>query len=92
MANGTCGTRVACCCDVGVSPLPGSLRGERMSHARGTKRPGEPETEWLCGHRLSSVPEASGVTLDLVTATGTLKADRVFDVFGDHSYRMDLRG
>jgi hypothetical protein len=38
------------------------------------------------------VPEASGVTLDLVTATGTLKADRVFDVFGDHSYRMDLRG
>jgi len=22
----------------------------------------------------------------------TLAADRAFDVFGDHSYRMDLRG
>jgi hypothetical protein len=41
---------------------------------------------------LIAVPDASGITLDLVTATGTLKADRAFDVFGDHSYRMDLRG
>jgi hypothetical protein len=30
--------------------------------------------------------------LGLVTAAGALRADRVFDVFGDHSYRMDLRG
>jgi hypothetical protein len=34
---------------------------------------------------------ASGVMLVLVEAAGTLTADRVFDVFGDHSYRMDLR-
>jgi hypothetical protein len=27
-----------------------------------------------------------------VTAVVTLTADRAFDVFGDHSYRMDLRG
>jgi len=30
--------------------------------------------------------------LGLVRAAGTLMADRVFDVFGDHGYRMDLRG
>jgi hypothetical protein len=30
--------------------------------------------------------------LGLVGVAGTLAADRVFDVFGDHSYRMDLRG
>jgi len=30
--------------------------------------------------------------LGLVGAAGTLTTDRVFDVFGDHSYRMDLRG
>jgi hypothetical protein len=30
--------------------------------------------------------------LCLVTAVRTLTADRTFDVFGDHSYRMDLRG
>jgi hypothetical protein len=35
---------------------------------------------------------ASDVILGLVTAAATLKADRTFDVFGDHSYRMDLRG
>ena len=35
---------------------------------------------------------ASGVILGLVGAAGTLTDDRVFDVFGDHSYRMDLRG
>jgi len=34
---------------------------------------------------------ASGVTL-LIVRTVTTTADRVFDVFGDHSYRMDLRG
>jgi hypothetical protein len=38
------------------------------------------------------MPEATGISLDLVTAARTLKADRAFDVFGDHSYRMDLRG
>lgn len=27
-----------------------------------------------------------------VTAARTLTADRVFDVFGDHSFRMDIRG
>jgi len=27
-----------------------------------------------------------------MAAVETLRADRVFDVFGDHSYRMDLRG
>jgi len=27
-----------------------------------------------------------------VRAATTLRTDRVFDVFGDHSYRMDLRG
>jgi hypothetical protein len=27
-----------------------------------------------------------------VAAVAMLTADRVFDVFGDHSYRMDLRG
>jgi hypothetical protein len=37
-------------------------------------------------------PEASGITVDLVSTVVTLMADRVFDVFGDHSYRMDLRG
>jgi hypothetical protein len=30
--------------------------------------------------------------LGLVGAAGMFTADRVFDVFGDHSYRMDLRG
>jgi hypothetical protein len=30
--------------------------------------------------------------LGLVGAAVTLTGDRVFDVFGDHSYRMDLRG
>jgi hypothetical protein len=30
--------------------------------------------------------------LGLVGAEGTLTAGRAFDVFGDHSYRMDLRG
>jgi hypothetical protein len=30
--------------------------------------------------------------LCLVTAVRTLTADRALDVFGDHSYRMDLRG
>jgi len=39
-----------------------------------------------------TAPEASGITLDLVSAVATLTAGRVFDVFGDHSYRMDLRG
>lgn len=34
----------------------------------------------------------SGVILGVVGTAGTLTADRVFDVFGDHSYRMDLRG
>jgi hypothetical protein len=33
---------------------------------------------------------ASGVTLFIVRIVAT--ADRVFDVFGDHSYRMDFRG
>jgi hypothetical protein len=27
-----------------------------------------------------------------VSAVVTLAADRAFNVFGDHSYRMDLRG
>jgi hypothetical protein len=35
---------------------------------------------------------ACGVILALVRAAVTSLADRVFDVFGDHSYRMDLRG
>jgi hypothetical protein len=30
--------------------------------------------------------------LDPVRAVATLAGDRVFHVFGDHSYRMDLRG
>jgi len=30
--------------------------------------------------------------LDPVGTAQALTADRVFDVFGDHSYRMDLRG
>jgi hypothetical protein len=34
----------------------------------------------------------SDVTLDVVRAEATLAADRAFDVFGDRSYRMDLRG
>jgi hypothetical protein len=33
-----------------------------------------------------------GIILGLVSTVVTLAADRVFDVFGDHSYRMDLRG
>jgi hypothetical protein len=32
------------------------------------------------------------VILGLVRAVATLAADWVFVVFGDHSYRMDLRG
>jgi hypothetical protein len=35
---------------------------------------------------------ACGVILAPVRAVATSLADRVFDVFGDHSYRMDLRG
>jgi hypothetical protein len=34
----------------------------------------------------------AGVMLHLVSAVVTLAADRAFNVFGDHSYRMDLRG
>ena len=30
--------------------------------------------------------------VDLMRASPTLTADRAFNVFGDHSYRMDLRG
>jgi hypothetical protein len=30
--------------------------------------------------------------LDLVGPVDRLAADRAFAVFGDHSYRMDLRG
>jgi hypothetical protein len=30
--------------------------------------------------------------VDLMRAAPTLAADRAFNVFGDHSYRMDLRG
>jgi hypothetical protein len=30
--------------------------------------------------------------LDPMTAVATRAADRAFNVFGDHSYRMDLRG
>jgi hypothetical protein len=41
------------------------------------------------------VSSASGTPaawrVGLVGAAGTLTDDRVFDVFGDHSYRMDLR-
>jgi hypothetical protein len=36
--------------------------------------------------------EAAGVILGIVRTVGTSAADRAFDVFGDHSYRMDLRG
>jgi hypothetical protein len=32
------------------------------------------------------------VILDVMSAAPTPTADRAFDVFGDHSYRMDLRG
>jgi hypothetical protein len=35
---------------------------------------------------------ADDVTIDNVSTVATLAADRAFDVFGDHSYRMDLRG
>jgi hypothetical protein len=35
---------------------------------------------------------SAGVMLHLVSAVATLAADRAFNVFGDHSYRMDLRG
>jgi hypothetical protein len=31
-------------------------------------------------------------TVSLMAAVVALTANRVFDVFGDHSYRMDLRG
>jgi hypothetical protein len=34
----------------------------------------------------------AGARLGSVGVVATLAADRVFDVFGDHSYRMDLRG
>jgi hypothetical protein len=34
----------------------------------------------------------AGVILDPVSTVATLAADRAFNVFGDHSYRMDLRG
>jgi hypothetical protein len=34
----------------------------------------------------------AGVMLHLVSAVAMLAADRAFNVFGDHSYRMDLRG
>jgi hypothetical protein len=30
--------------------------------------------------------------VDRMRAASTLAADRAFNVFGDHSYRMDLRG
>jgi hypothetical protein len=30
--------------------------------------------------------------LGLVSTAATPAADRAFNVFGDHSYRMDLRG
>jgi hypothetical protein len=32
------------------------------------------------------------VILDRVRAVATMEVDRAFNVFGDHSYRMDLRG
>jgi hypothetical protein len=34
----------------------------------------------------------SAVILGTVKAVATMAETRVFDVFGDHSYRMDLRG
>jgi hypothetical protein len=37
-------------------------------------------------------PRVSGIRLGRVGVVATLAADRVFDVFGDHGYRMDLRG
>jgi len=40
----------------------------------------------------SGMAEAPGIRLDRVGVVATLANDRVFDVFGDHSYRMDLRG
>jgi hypothetical protein len=30
--------------------------------------------------------------LDLMSTVATMADGRAFDVFGDHSYRMDLRG
>lgn len=47
-------------------------------------------TDHLARNRQPSVTVT--IMLFLVTAAGALTADRVFDVFGDHSYRMDLRG
>jgi hypothetical protein len=35
---------------------------------------------------------ATGVILGIVRTVAKPTAGRVFDVFGDHSYRMDLRG
>ena len=35
---------------------------------------------------------SAGVMLHLVITVATPAADRAFNVFGDHSYRMDLRG
>jgi hypothetical protein len=35
---------------------------------------------------------ASAVILGIVEAVAALAEALVFDVFGDHSYRMDLRG
>jgi hypothetical protein len=40
----------------------------------------------------SGQKRGSGVRLGTMGVGATLAADRAFDVFGDHSYRMDLRG
>jgi hypothetical protein len=42
--------------------------------------------------RPGDVARVAGVRLGRVGVVATLATGRVFDVFGDHSYRMDLRG
>ena len=37
-------------------------------------------------------PHRPHAILDHMSTAPTLAADRAFNVFGDHSYRMDLRG